>query len=171
MSTLNGLFLSVLCAIATSRIAPARATIQVIGVATVAFRDCNHWLRRHAMDTRREAVPQQHWQDWLTLVLGIWLFISPWMLNYVTISRMASGVALVIGAMLFIVSLISRFAFHVAEEVIDVILGLCLIASPWAFGYAAISIPTDNAIIVGVLATLASLFGVWDWGHGAAHPA
>lgn len=122
------------------------------------------------MDTRRETLPFQHWQDWLTLVLGIWLFISPWVLHYVTIP-MAMGVALVVGAMLFVVSLISRFAFHVAEEVIDVILGLCLIASPYVLGYAVASIPTNNAIVVGILVTLASLLSVWDWGHGAAHPA
>lgn len=126
------------------------------------------------MDTKRDVLRPRDLPDWVTLALGLWLFISPWSLHFVTASPTATSVALVTGAVVFVASLISRFSAHVAEEVIDLILGLCLIGSPWALGYAASGIPANNAIIVGVLVMLFSLFGVWDrghGGHGATHVA
>lgn len=115
--------------------------------------------------------PLRNWQDWVSLVLGVWLFISPWQLQYVDVSPVASQTAWVIGAVLFVVGLLSRFTFHVAEEIIDIVLGLCLIISPWALGYVSVTMAAGNAVIVGALVSLLSLWEIWDIRHDILHLA
>lgn len=115
--------------------------------------------------------PLRNWQDWVSLVLGVWLFISPWQLQYVDVSPVASQAAWVIGAVLFVVGLLSRFTFHVAEEIIDIVLGLCLIISPWALGYVSVTMAAGNAVIVGALVSLLSLWEIWDIRHDILHLA
>jgi len=115
--------------------------------------------------------PARNWQDWISLLLGVWLFLSPWQLLYVDISQVASEAAWVIGAVLFVVGLLSRFTFHVAEEVIGLIFGLCLIISPWVLGYVNVTTAAGNAVIVGALVSLLSLWEIWDARHDIPHLA
>lgn len=115
--------------------------------------------------------PARNWQDWISLLLGIWLFLSPWQLLYVDVSPVASEAAWVIGTALFVVGLLSRFTFHVAEDIIEIILGLCLIVSPWVLGYVGATTAAGNAVIVGVLVSLLSLWEIWDARHDIPHLA
>jgi len=117
------------------------------------------------MVTRNESSSIRNWQDWISLLLGAWLFVSPWGLEYVGTSPLASEAAWVLGAVLFVVGLLSRFTFHVAEEVINFIFGLCLIVSPWVLGYTSVKSAAWNAVIVGVLVSVLSLWEIWNERH------
>ena len=66
---------------------------------------------------------RSHWQDWASLLIGIWLFASPWMFQY-TDATLAAQNAWVVGILLFCVAVLSRFAFHLAEEYVDFFLAL-----------------------------------------------
>lgn len=121
------------------------------------------------MATKHAVSPLQNWQDWVNLVLGIWLFVSPWELQYLNVSPLASDTAFVIGAMLFVVSLTSRFAFHKNEEIIDLVLGVALMVSPWALDYAAIAMAMDNALIVGGVVIYFAVWSLWDARSDTAH--
>lgn len=123
------------------------------------------------MVTKNTVSLSRNWQDLVSLVLGVWLFLSPWELKYVDVSPVASQAAWVIGALFFVIGLLSRFTFHLAEEIIEIILGLCLIASPWVLGYAGITTPAANAVIVGVLVLVLSVWEIWDNRHYIEHPA
>lgn len=123
------------------------------------------------MVTKNTVSLSRNWQDLVSLVLGVWLFLSLWELNYVDVSPVASQAAWVIGALLFVIGLLSRFTFHLAEEIIEFILGLCLIASPWVLGYASNATPAANAVIVGVLVLVLSVWEIWDNRRYIEHPA
>jgi hypothetical protein len=47
------------------------------------------------------------------------------------------------------------------EELVDVILGLALIAAPWIFGFADIAVARGNSIVVGALVAGIALWGMW----------
>ncbi|MDE2166757.1 MAG: SPW repeat protein [Alphaproteobacteria bacterium] len=113
------------------------------------------------MAPKRVAAPPKNWQDWAILIMGVWLLVSPWGLHYLNANSLASGADFVIGAVLIIVSLVSRAAFHISEELIDLALalGIALTISPWVLGYDAATMAADNALIVGGIVIY---FAVWE---------
>jgi hypothetical protein len=56
-----------------------------------------------------------HWQDWVNLVLAVWLFVSPWALGYSAILAPAWD-AWIIGAAVALVSIVALIQFTQWEE-------------------------------------------------------
>ena len=95
------------------------------------------------------------WQDWASLVLGVLLFISPWVFSTSTIgsSSWDAWIIGVIGVILALWALASlRTAFVV--EGISLILGVLLFISPWVLGFAALSSAAWTTWVIGVLFVL-----------------
>ncbi len=104
---------------------------------------------------------KKHWQDWGNLALGLWIFISPWVLQH----SMLTGAEAVAGATsvaamwnLYIVGIaVAAFAvaalvaFQAWEEWTNVALGIWLIASLWVPGLNASTLLIWNAVIAGTL--------------------
>ncbi len=91
---------------------------------------------------------QPRWQDWLNLLLGAWLFVSPWVLR-------SSGIyntdAWWVGALIFLVAIwaLAMPASSIAEWS-NALLGAGLFIAPWVLGY--LTLPAAwNAWIVGAL--------------------
>ena len=63
----------------------------------------------------------RHWEDWAGLVLGLWLFVSPWVLQYCEMPVAQN--AFLVGFPLFATELMALAAFLVWEEWFNVILG------------------------------------------------
>src|SRR5689334_23400180 len=63
------------------------------------------------MKTRR-------WQDWVNLLLGVWLFLSPWLLGYTGASMTASWNAWILGVALVVFSAIAVSVPRTWEEII-----------------------------------------------------
>ena len=72
--------------------------------------------------------------DLYNLVLGAFLFVSPWLFAY------AGGIggvdAWLTGAVLVVISIAAVVAFAEWEEWISLALGLWMIVSPWLLGFA-----------------------------------
>jgi hypothetical protein len=93
--------------------------------------------------------PPKQWQDWASWALGIWLILSPWILMYWTQSPAIEN-ALVTGALLLLVEVVTLTTFRLWEEGVNVVLGLWLIVSPFILGIGGTA-TTTNFIIVGAL--------------------
>lgn len=114
-----------------------------------------------------------NWQDSLSLIVGVWLFFSPWVLGY-SLLQGAMWNAVVFGLVIALMALAVLIAFHEWEEWADMAVGLWLIASPWVLGFAAMAADpgaaaaTWNAVVVGLLT-----FGMAAWSlidhRGRAH--
>jgi hypothetical protein len=80
--------------------------------------------------------PPKEWQDWGSLLLGIWLCVSPW-------------------------AIFTLSALGIFEELIDVVLGAWLLVSVWLFG---ISTPTARVdlIVSGLAVLIFSFYEIWD---------
>jgi hypothetical protein len=97
------------------------------------------------------------WEDWTTLVIGLWLFASPWALK-VDDSRAAENFLLV-GALVITFELVTFYTLRVWEEWINIILGAWLIVSSFAMsGLSAIA----NAVVCGALLLAVSLYEMWS---------
>lgn len=98
------------------------------------------------------------WQDWVNLLLAVWLFISPWVLNYTGLGAAAWNawiVAVVIGVIA--VAALSQYARW--EEWTNLVLGLWLVISPWVLAVAAPPVVYWNFVIIGLLI---AVFAGWD---------
>ncbi len=111
------------------------------------------------MDTNRSI---KRWQDWGNLLLGAWLFVSPWVMQYPADMPSASWNAHLLGAAIVIFAAFAVSMPRVWEEGLNIILGIWMIISPWVLGFASYRNVTTNAVIVGILVTA---FAAWAMTH------
>jgi hypothetical protein len=118
----------------------------------------------------------KRWQDWGNLLLGAWLFVSPWAMQYPSEVPYATWNAYILGAAIVIFSAVAMYIPRLWEEGINTALGLWLIASPWVLGFAAYREVTLNAIIVGIMVTGLAIWAMMydksfeKWRHDQAAP-
>ena len=102
----------------------------------------------------------KRWQDWVSLVLGIWLFVSPWLLGFYSSIPRDSWNFFIVGVA-FIV--FARFALNLRtlwEEWVNLALGVWMIISPWALSYSANAAARDDAVVVGLIVGLLSIWSL-----------
>ena len=102
--------------------------------------------------------PPKHWEDCIGLALGLWLLMSPWVLEYGEIT--ASRIAVFVGFLLIATEFTALYLFSIWEEWISVTLGAWLVVSPWVLGVALV--PTVNFVVVGLLVLALALYEIWD---------
>ncbi len=91
----------------------------------------------------------QRWQDWVGLVLGVWLFLSPWLLAYAATGA-AAWSAWAIGVATIIFFAIGLAQPRPWEEWVNIVLAALLILAPFFFGFMNAGIAW-NHWIVGLL--------------------
>jgi hypothetical protein len=99
---------------------------------------------------------RQRWEDWINLILGAWLFLSPWILNY-TVSQGAAWNAYILGIAIIVFTIIALSTPKPWEEWVNTALGVWLIISPWVVGFATQAAATWNAVILGIIVLAISL--------------
>jgi hypothetical protein len=70
----------------------------------------------------------KRWQDWVNVILGVWLVVSPWVLGFSN-HRTASLVAWLAGAAVVLFAAIGAYMREAWEDAITVVLGLVLMGS------------------------------------------
>lgn len=112
-------------------------------------------------------------QDWFVLLLAIWLFISPWVLQFG--SALAAGAngtangpaieasraawdAWVLGVIIFLVALSAVGRMDVRQEWVVLVLGAWVFAAPWALGFTPLPKASWDHWIVGALVFLTALW-------------
>ena len=105
------------------------------------------------------SAPKQ-WEDWCNWLLGIWLCISPWALEYDLQSSIATKAAVISGGLVILAELVTLSAFRSWEEWINVVLGLWLIICPWTLTISSL-VASINFVVVGLLVTALALYEVW----------
>lgn len=104
---------------------------------------------------------KKHWQDGVNLILGLWIFASPWILQLTTATGAdATGAATnnaamwnlyIVGIVIAALAAVALFAFQVWEEWTNLALGAWLFASPWVLGFSSSALLMWNAVIAGTL--------------------
>ena len=115
-----------------------------------------------------------HWWDWLNVVAGIWLFVSPWVLNFTgaaarypvttAIAMTAAWNAWVLGAVVFLLSLVATHRPQSRPEWINMLLGVWIFISPWILGFARLSPALWDHWITGAVIVIVAFVGIaWAW--------
>jgi hypothetical protein len=118
-----------------------------------------------------ETKPQYMWANWLSLLLAVWLFISPWAVGFAD-SPAPSWNAWIFGVATGVLALIGVSTFAAWEDWVSLIVGVWLFISPWVLGFADVSEAAANFYIVGVLFVILEAWGVWAARREMArHPA
>ncbi|MEJ2287766.1 MAG: SPW repeat protein [Deinococcales bacterium] len=104
----------------------------------------------------------RRWQEWVSLIAGAWLFVSPWILGYTGVTVAAWG-AYVLGAAVVVAALWAMTARQARNpEYIGALLGALVFISPWVLGYTAERIARLDAWIVGAVIVVASLWAAMN---------
>lgn len=100
---------------------------------------------------------KRRWQDQVILLLGLWLFVSPWVLGYVPGSDIAlnANIAGLVIAALAAFDLYKSYAWAVA---VNLLIGLWVAVSPWVAALADRGAMMTNNIIVGVAVIVLALW-------------
>lgn len=99
----------------------------------------------------------RHWQDWVNLAMGVWLFVAPWVLGFADLPAAAWN-CWMMGVVVAAVSVAALIQFVRWEEWINAGIGLWLLVSPWLLGFAgadqaaALWNHVISGLIIGVLA-------------------
>lgn len=95
----------------------------------------------------------QRWQDWVILVLGAWLFFSPfWMGGYASAGSTAAWNSYIFGVVAIAFAIAALATGQRWEEWVELVLGIWLIISPFVLSFFISEHGAAwNQIIVGLL--------------------
>lgn len=97
------------------------------------------------------------WQDWMIPLIGLWLVAAPFLMNYEGgYGSAAARNSAVVGAALIAVPLVGLVGRLSKREWIVLALGVWLILSPFVLGYVEAEVAVWNAIITGIVVTVAA---------------
>lgn len=97
--------------------------------------------------------------DVINLVLGAFLFISPWLFAFAPGHE--SWNAWVFGAVIAVLSIAALSAFAEWEEWLNLIVGLWVIVSPWVLHFSSHSDPLRVDVIVGIIVAVLAAIEIW----------
>ena len=110
------------------------------------------------------------WEDWLGMLLGVLIVVSPWFpsqASHEIIDADRSYVILntfVVGMIVFGLAQLEYVALRRWEEVAGILVGLWLIASPYIFGYHGDGMLRFYHSTLGGLVLLLAALQLWqDW--------
>ncbi len=112
------------------------------------------------------ARPWTRWQNWANVVLGIILFIAPWVTGTayhlgLTADAHAAWDAWIVGLSVALVALWSLDAPRsFIPESINVLLGIWLFIAPWVLGFAGLTGPAWTAWIIGILVIIMAAWAI-----------
>jgi uncharacterized membrane protein HdeD (DUF308 family) len=106
-------------------------------------------------------------QDWINLICGVLLFVSPWALGF-SGDLMAARTAWVGGVIIFVAGIAALVQFVEWEEWVALIVGALVIIAPWVFGFAAIHVAMWSCVVLGAIVVLSSISEIWAVHHPAA---
>jgi hypothetical protein len=128
------------------------------------------------MMTRREVsiMRIRHWQDIASLLIGMWLVVSPSVLGF---TEAAAWITVVLGLCVVLFAVEGFIIPSYLEEWGEILLGLALLAAPWTVGYEP-EWATISSMVSGILVILLGAsellddrdFATW-WHDRWHHPA
>ena len=103
---------------------------------------------------------KKRWQDWVMLAFGIWLFFSPYFLDYLSVSGPAAWNSYIFGIVLVVMAGFALADRRIWEEWVNVVVGAWLFISPFIVGFYGDNAATWNHMILGVLVVIDAIWAI-----------
>src|SRR6266850_1116756 len=96
------------------------------------------------MKRRREVsiMRIQHWQDVASLLVGVWLVLSPFALGF---AGAAVWITIVLGLCVVLFAVEGFVIPSYLEEWGELLIGVALLVAPWTVGYESVSATVSSA--------------------------
>ncbi len=111
--------------------------------------------------------PGKSVQDWVNLVCGVLLFISPWALSF-SGDMLAARTAWVGGIVIAVMAVAALVQFAEWEDWVALIAGVLMIIAPWVLGFAAMHYAAGAFVVLGLIVAIASISEIWIVHHPTA---
>ena len=103
------------------------------------------------------------WEDWLGMLIGVLIGISPWLAEQ-QVDQAVMWNAVLVGALVLGLAQLEYVSLQRWAEAGEIVLGLWLIASPVTFGYAETGALRYWHFILGAIVVLLAALELWqDW--------
>lgn len=99
----------------------------------------------------------QRWQDQVILLLGLWLFVTPWVFSY-AIPSTASWNAFIAGAVIVLLAAFDLYRTYFWAVVLNLLVGVWVAVSPWVLQLAGMRQIVWNELIVGIAVAVLALW-------------
>lgn len=100
---------------------------------------------------------KRRWQDQVILLLGVWLFFSPFVLGYDSSSAIALNV-FIVGAFIAAMAAFDLYKTYAWAVVANLLAGLWVAVSPWVDALADRNAMMVNSVIVGAAVGVLALW-------------
>ena len=100
----------------------------------------------------------RRWQDQVILLLGVWLFVSPWVFGYPSDSAPAVN-AYIAGAIMAALAAFDLYKTYAWAVFLNIIVGIWAAVSPWLVDVMPDQAMSASLLLVG-LATV--VLGLWE---------
>jgi hypothetical protein len=99
----------------------------------------------------------RRWQDQAILLLGVWLFASPWVLG-IAASSLAAANAFIAGLVMVALAAFDLVRTYVWAVVFNLLVGLWVAISPWMVDALHVPAMATNFLVVGVATIVLALW-------------
>lgn len=99
----------------------------------------------------------KRWQDQVILLLGLWLFISPWVFDYPANSPQAMNAHLA-GAVMAILAAFDLYKTYLWAVALNLLIGMWVTVSPWVLRVADQRDVRLDSVIVGIAVIVLALW-------------
>jgi hypothetical protein len=96
--------------------------------------------------------------DVANLILGAFLFVSPWIFGF---SGHVAQNAYIAGIIIVVLAIAALSAFAIWEEWLNLIVGLWTLISPWVVGFQGNNKATTVCVVVGILVAILAAIEIW----------
>jgi predicted signal transduction protein with EAL and GGDEF domain len=102
---------------------------------------------------------QYSWQDFVSLYLGAWTFLTPWIVGHPAGAAVIASYVIA-GCMISFFAITGLVVFQPWPECINIVLGIWLLVSPWLLRFASVGSLRWSALVIGALVIICSGFAV-----------
>ena len=101
-----------------------------------------------------------HLPDWINLILGLLLVISPWLFGFAATTS-AMWNAVILGVIIAALSIAAISAYARWEEWVNALAGLWVLFSPWFLGFSGVASAAWTHFIIGIAVVVIAAIEIW----------
>lgn len=115
------------------------------------------------MSVTRFFKTHRSWEDWVGMLIGVLIGISPWLAEQQS-DQAVTWNAILVGALVLLLAQLEYVSLQRWEETGEILLGLWLIAAPFTFGYEEAGLLRYWHFVLGAITVLLASWELWqDW--------